>query len=119
MEMGVSLIHTIIAEKCDPRGPLVTGIREETLVKGCWISLLTLTCLMVPSWWLLALKQGVTVDFHSDFVRENHHLVVARIQALVWFPNQMTISDSLVRGLHNFKLYLERSAVVSERASGT
>lgn len=62
------------------------------------------------SWWLLASKQGVTVDFHSDFVRENHHLSV---QALVWFPNLMTIPDSLARGPHDLKLCLEWPAVVS------
>lgn len=104
MEMRVSLIHTITAEKCGPWGPLVTGLREETLVKGCWISLMTPTCLVVLRVWLLAPKQGVTVDFHSDFVRENHHLLIARVQALMWFPDLMTMPDSSVRGPHSGKL---------------
>lgn len=41
MEVRVSLIHEIIAEKRGLWGPLVTSLREETLVKGCWSPLLT------------------------------------------------------------------------------
>lgn len=37
----------------------------------------TPTCLVLLSWWLLALKHGVTIDLCPEFVGRNRHLAVA------------------------------------------